>query len=59
MPVEQPLRRVAGKRLRQSVRIFLRRHLLPVRKVEGNFDKRCVRDLQLLVNLANCIVKLG
>ena len=31
MTVEQPLRRVAGKRLRQSVRIFLCGHLLPAR----------------------------
>jgi len=38
MAAEEPLRRVTGKRPGQSVRIPFRRYLLPVLKVEGDFD---------------------
>src|SRR5680860_18940 len=57
--VEQPLRRFAGKRLRQSVRIFLRRHLLPVRQVEGHFDQYPIPNKKVLVQLPHRFVEGG
>ena len=48
--VEQPLRRVAGKRLRQAIGIFLSGDFLPVGEVEGDFFERRVGRKDLLVD---------
>ena len=49
MAIEKPLGWIAGKGLWQAVRIFLRRDLLPVRKIEGNFDETFTSDFCALV----------
>ena len=51
MAVEKPLGRVVRIRFWQAVGIALGSDLLPIGKVEGNLDKRSVRDLQRLVYL--------
>ena len=49
MAVEEPLRRVVAVRLGQAVWVFLGGDFLPVGEVEGDFDKVCIRNLQLLI----------
>ena len=51
--VEEPLRRVVALRLGQAVGVLLRRDLLPMGKVEGDFDERGIGDVHLLVQFSS------
>src|ERR1043166_10112886 len=59
MSIEQPLRWIARKCLRQPVWIFLRCQFLPVREIERNFEERTIRDDSLLVQRPYSNLKCG